>query len=46
VVGDPRAAAPIAADLLADLDRPSPPPSRLHLERRLRAEDACHREVA
>ena len=40
------AAAQIAADLLAELDRPPPPASRLHLERQLRADRFCHREVA
>jgi hypothetical protein len=39
-------AARIAADLLAQLDRPPPPASRLHRERQLRAERLCHREVA
>jgi len=40
------AAARIATDLLAELDRPPPPASRLHLERQLRADQVCHREVA
>lgn len=40
------AAARIAADLLAELDRPPPPASRLHLERQLRAGQFCRREVA
>ena len=40
------AAARIAADLLAELDRPPPPASRLHRERQLRAGQFCHREVA
>jgi hypothetical protein len=39
-------AARIAAELLAQLDRPPPPASRLHRERHLRAERICHREVA
>jgi hypothetical protein len=39
-------AARIAADLLAELDRPPPPASRLHCERQLRADQCCHREVA
>ena len=39
-------AARIAADLLAQLDRPPPPVSRLHRERHLKAERICHREVA
>jgi hypothetical protein len=39
-------AARIAADLLAELDRPPPPASRLHLERQLRADQFCRREVA
>jgi hypothetical protein len=39
-------AAQIVADLLADLDGPPPPASRLDLERRLRADALCHREVA
>jgi hypothetical protein len=39
-------AAQIAADLLAELDRPPPPASRLHRERQLRADQLCHREVA
>ena len=39
-------AARIAADLLAQLDRPPPPASRLHRERQLRVERFCHREVA
>jgi len=40
------AAARIAAELLAELDRPPPPASRLYLERQLRADRCCHREVA
>lgn len=40
------AAARIAAGLLAELDRPPPPASRLHRERQLRAGQFCHREVA
>ena len=40
------AAARIAADLLAELDRPPPPASRLHRERQLRADQYRHREVA
>jgi hypothetical protein len=39
-------AARIAADLLAELDRPPPPASRLHRERQLRAGQFRHREVA
>jgi hypothetical protein len=39
-------AARIAADLLAELDRPPPPASRLQLERKLRAGQFRHREVA
>ena len=39
-------AARIAADLLAELDRPPPPASRLHRERQLRAEQFWRREVA
>jgi hypothetical protein len=39
-------AAQIAADLLAELDRPPPPASRLHRERQLRADQFRHREVA
>jgi hypothetical protein len=39
-------AARIAAELLAELDRPPPPASRLYLERQLRADRCCHREVA
>ena len=39
-------AARIAADLLAELDGPPPPTSRLHRERQLRAGQFCHREVA
>lgn len=39
-------AAQIVADLLAELDRPPPPASRLHRERQLRADQFCHREVA
>jgi hypothetical protein len=40
------AAARIAADLLAELDRPPPPTSRLHRERLLKADQFRHREVA
>jgi hypothetical protein len=40
------AGAQIAADLLAELDRPSPPASRLHRERHLRVSQFCLREVA
>jgi hypothetical protein len=40
------AAAQIAADLLAELDRPPPPASLLHRERQLRAGQFCLREVA
>jgi hypothetical protein len=39
-------AARIAADLLAELDRPPQPASRLHLERRLRSGQLGRREVA
>ena len=39
-------AAQIAADLLAELDRPPPPASRLHRDRHLRAGQFCLREVA
>ncbi len=39
-------AAQIVADLLAELDRPPPPASRLHRERHLRADQFCHGEVA
>jgi len=39
-------AARIAADLLAALDRPPPPASRLYLERLLRAGQFGCREVA
>jgi hypothetical protein len=39
-------AAQIAADLLAELDRPAPPASRLHRDRQLRAGQFCLREVA
>jgi len=39
-------AARIAADLLAELDRPPPPASRLHTELRLRVDQFCHQEVA
>jgi hypothetical protein len=39
-------AAQIAADLLAELDRPPPPASRLHRERQLRASEFCNRKVA
>jgi hypothetical protein len=39
-------AARIAADLLAELDRPPPPASRLHREWQLRAGQFCHRGVA
>jgi hypothetical protein len=39
-------AARIAADLLAELDRPPPPASWLQLERKLRADQFRHREVA
>ncbi len=39
-------AARIAANLLAELDRPPPPASRLHRERQLRAGQFRHREVA
>jgi len=39
-------AARIAAELLAELDRPPRPASRLYLERQLRADRCCHREVA
>ena len=39
-------AAQIAAALLAQLDRPPSPASRLYRERQLRAESLCHREVA
>lgn len=39
-------AARIAADLLAALDRPPPPASRLYLERLLRAGQFGYREVA
>jgi len=39
-------AARIAADLLAELDRPPSPASRLHRERQLRADQFCHQEVA
>jgi hypothetical protein len=39
-------AAQIAADLLAELDRPPPPASRLQLERKLRADRFRYREVA
>ena len=39
-------AAGIAAGLLAELDRPPSPASRLHRERQLRADQFCHREVA
>ena len=39
-------AAQIATDLLAELDRPLPPASLTYRERRLRARQSCHREVA
>ena|GEM_PF-5184871 len=39
-------AAQIAAGLLAELDRPPPPASRLYRERQLRADQFRHREVA
>jgi hypothetical protein len=39
-------AAQIAADLLAELDRPPSPASRLHLEQQLRVSQLRHREVA
>ncbi len=39
-------AARIAADLLAELDRPPPPASRLQRERHIRADQFRHREVA
>jgi hypothetical protein len=39
-------AAQLAAELLAELDRPPPPPSRLHRERQLRVRQFCLREVA
>jgi hypothetical protein len=39
-------AARISADLLAELDRPPPPASRLHRERQLGAGQFCLREVA
>ncbi len=39
-------AARTVADLLAELDRPPRPASRLHLERQLKADQLCHREVA
>ena len=39
-------AARIAADLLAQLDRPPSPASRLHRERQLKVEQLRHREVA
>ena len=39
-------AARIVTDLLAELDRPPPPASRLHRERQLRAGQFCLREVA
>ncbi len=39
-------AARVAADLLAELDRPPPPASRLHRERQLKASEFCNREVA
>ena len=39
-------AARIAGDLLAELDRPPPPASRLHRERQLKADQFRHREVA
>ena len=40
------AAAQIAAGLLAELDRPAPPASRLHRDRQLRAGQFCLRAVA
>ena len=40
------AAAQVAAGLLAELDRPPPPASRLHRDRHLRAGQFCLREVA
>jgi hypothetical protein len=40
------AAALIVAELLAELDRPPPPASRLHRERQLRADRFRLREVA
>ncbi len=39
-------AARIADGLLAELDRPPPPASRLHRERQLKASEFCNREVA
>jgi hypothetical protein len=39
-------AAQVAAGLLAELDRPPPPASRLHRDRQLRAGQFCLREVA
>ena len=38
-------AARVAADLLAELDRPPSPAGRLHRERQLRADQFCPREV-
>jgi hypothetical protein len=40
------AAARIAAGLLAELDRPPSPVSRLHRERQLKADQFRYREVA
>jgi hypothetical protein len=40
------AAAQVAADLLAELDRPPRSASRLHRDRQLRAGQFCLREVA
>jgi hypothetical protein len=40
------AAAGIAAALLAELDGPPPPASRLHRDRQLRVGQFCLREVA
>jgi hypothetical protein len=41
-----RVAERIAADLLARLDRPPAPASRVHVEHKIRAESICRGEAA